>query len=200
MTLDAKQQAIMDNLLIEAVGNKDLAHIKAYVAKGANVHVKVNANQTVRMSGTYTSNGTAPLYHKMFDEAFTYDVSDFFFAQGVNVDVKNFKGNTPLMLSVKNGNLALVKYFLRKGADPLATNDDGQIVLDEARKLRSYDCSFRQNIIDELVAAMSASAAAKPAAPVPAKAAEAVETTRDIQTLKPIEFAPRKKTGGGFNL
>jgi hypothetical protein len=198
VTLDAKQQATMDGLLQEAVANEDIARVKIYVSKGANVHVPVRTDQTIRMSGTYQSSGTAPLYHKMLEDSFNYPVSDFFFDQGVAVDVRNFKGNTPLMLSVKNGNFDRVKYFLSKGADPLAANDEGEIVLDEARKLRAYDCNDRQAIIDALVAAMGSPVPAKPAAPE--KPAAEVETGHDIQTLKPIEFAPRKKAGGGFHL
>lgn len=201
MTLDASQQNVMNNLLIEAVSNQDLGRMKTYVAKGASVFTYVDSAETIRMNGTYTSQGRSPLYHHMVESRFTTGISDFFLEQGVKVDVKNFNGNTPLMLAVKNGDLQRVRYFLNKGADPLATNSRGEIVLEEARKLSAYDCRERQNIIDALVDAIGAPANAPSAAPAaPQKPANAVETSHDIQTLKPIEFAPRKKSGGGFNL
>lgn len=201
MTLGAEQQKIMNDLLVEAVTRQDLGRIKTYVAKGASIHVPVLVTETIRMYGTYTSRGTAPLYHFMMEDYFTTAISDFFLSQGVKVDVKNFNGNTPLMLAVRNGNLPRVRYFLSKGADPLAANTRGDIVLEEARKLQASSCSDRQNIIDALVEAIDApSAAPAPAEAPPKKPADAVETARDIQTLKPIEFAPRKKSGGGFNL
>jgi hypothetical protein len=196
MTLDAEQQRVMNKLLFEAVGNRDLGRMKAYVSKGANIHAYIDTVETIRMNGTYTSRGSAPLYHYMMEDYFTPAVSDFFLEQGVKVDARNFNGNTPLMLAVKNGDLTRVRYFLSKGADPLAVNSRGDIVLEEARKLRNCDCADRQNIIDALVGAIGAPApAAAPQKPVPA-----VETAHDIQTLKPIEFVPRKKSGGGFNL
>ena len=198
MTLDAQQQKTMNNLLIEAVGNKDLPRMKIYVSKGANINTPVEFTETVYMGGTYTSRGTGPLYHSMLEANFTTAISDFFLEQGVKVDVKNFNGNTPLMLAVKNGNLTRAKYFLSKGADPMAVNSRGEMVLDEARKLQSYNCSDRQNIIDALVEAMDAPPPAAKAQ-ITAKPADAVETSHDIQTLKPIEFAPKKK-GSGFNL
>jgi hypothetical protein len=191
----------MNDLLIEAVGNQDLGRIKTYVSKGANVHASLEFTENITKSGSgYTSRGTGPLYHYMMESNYTQAISDFFLEQGVKVDVKNFNGNTPLMLAVKNGNLTRVRYYLSRGADPLATNARGEIVLEEARKLQSYYCSDRQSIIDALVQAIAAPAPeTAPVAP-PQKPADTIETTRDIQTLKPIEFAPRKKQGGGFNL
>ena len=198
MTLDTAQQNVMNKLLIEAVANKDLARMKAYVAKGANINTAVDYTETIVMGGTYSSRGSMPLYHYMLEAAFTNEISNFFFEQGVSVDVKNFNGNTPLMLAVKNGNISRAKYFLANGADPLATNKSSDIVLDEARKLQSVYCSERQNIIDALVQAME-SPVAPVKAKITAKPEDPVETERDIQTLKPIEFAARKKAGG-FNL
>lgn len=204
MTLDSKQQSILDNLLLEAVQNKDLARAKTYVAKGANVHVAVDTTQTIWRDGmTYRSSGTAPLYHHLYESCFSYEMSDFFLSQGVSVEVKNFNGNTPLMLAVKGSQASLVKYYLSKGANPLATNKAGEIVLEEARKLPSSS-SARQGIIDALVDALAAPPKPEPAqAPVPAPEtpkADEVETARDIQPLKPIEFAALRKPAGGFNL
>lgn len=199
MTLSSQQKTVMNNLLLEAVENKDLARIKTYVSKGASVQMTADVTETTRVNGsTYTSRGTAPLYHYMMESYFTTPVSDFFLEQGVSVDIKNFNGNTPLMLAVKNADLSRVKYFLSKGADPMAVNSRNEMVLDQARKIQSYYCSDRQNIIDALVQAIESPVEFKPIS-VTQKDAETAETTRDIQILKPLELTPRKKSGG-FNL
>ncbi|MEZ0225623.1 MAG: ankyrin repeat domain-containing protein [Alphaproteobacteria bacterium] len=199
MTLNAQQQKVMNDLLLEAVGNKDLSRMKTYVSKGANIQMSTDITETTRVEGsTYTSRGSAPLYHCMLESHFTTQISDYFLEQGVSIDVKNFNGNTPLMLAVKNGDFPRVKYFLSKGADPMATNNRGDMVLEQARKTQTYYCSDRQGIIDALVQAISSPVEAKPPA-ASQKAADAAETTRDIQVLKPLELTPRKKSGG-FNL
>lgn len=200
MTLSAQQQIVMNNLLLEAVGKKDLARIKVYVSKGAKVQMTTDVTETTRMNGNNsTQRGTAPLFHYMLENYFTTQISDFFVEQGVSIDVKNFNGNTPLMLAVKNGDFSRVKYFLSKGADPMAVNNRGEMVLDQARKLESYSCSDRQGIIDALVQAIDSPVDVKPAV-APAKIPDPAETTQNIQILKPLELAPRRKSGGGFNL
>jgi ankyrin repeat protein len=199
MTLNSQQREVMNNLLLEAVGNKDLGRMKIYVSKGANIGMATDAAETTRMNGnTCTSRGNAPLYHYMLESYFTTPISDYFFEQGVSVDVKNFNGNTPLMLAVKNGDLERVKYFLSKGADPMATNNRGEMVLEQARMTQAYYCGDRQSIIDTLVQAIESPAAATQIA-APQKAPETAETARDIQIRKPLELTPRKKNSG-FNL
>ncbi|TAL37259.1 MAG: ankyrin repeat domain-containing protein [Alphaproteobacteria bacterium] len=199
MTLNSQQREVMNSLLLEAVGNQDLARMKTYVSKGANIQMTADVTETTRVNGsTYTSRGVAPLYHYMLESYFTTQISDLFLEQGVSADVKNFNGNTPLMLAVKNGDLGRVQYFLSKGADPTATNNRGDMVLDQARKTQAYYCGDRQAIIDALVQAIESPAGAQQAV-APEKAPEAAETTRDIQILKPLELSPRKKSGG-FNL
>jgi ankyrin repeat protein len=198
MSLSQKQQEIMDKLLIEAAKNSDLGRMRTYAEKGADIHVKLTVSEAITKGGnTWTSSGTAPLYHLLCGDKFRTDISDFMLGQGVDVDVKNFNGNTPLMLAVKNLDAAKVKYFLSKGADPFATNTGGEVVLDEAYKLPA-GYAARQEIIDMLVAAM-ANLATKPAAPA-AKADSPVETTRDIKAMRPIELGQRGKGGGGLNL
>ena len=196
MTRTSKEQEVLNKLLIEAVEGSDLSRMKIYVAKGADVHVNVASREVVYNNGTYTSSGTSPLFHHMLNDHYRQDIADFMLQQGVDIDVKNFNGNTPLMLAVKNRSTDRVKYFLSKGADPVAVNSRGEMVLDEARKL-STSYSSRQEIIDMLVAALENPAEKTPPAPKPAAALQ--ETTRDIQVLKPLALSPRKK-GGGFNL
>lgn len=197
MSLSQKQQEIMDKLLIEAVRNKDLARMRTYVEKGADVHVNLPANENIRLGGSLSSSsGTAELYHVICNDCFRTDMSDFMLSQGVDVDVKNFNGNTPLMLAVKNADFSRVKYFLGKGADPFAANKRGDVVLEEAYKLSS-SVSQRQEIIDALVAAVG-SPAQNQAAPA-AKNDSPVETVRDIQAMKPFELSA-KKGNGGLNL
>jgi hypothetical protein len=203
VSLSAKQQEVMNNLLLEAVGKADLQHIRAYVDKGADINMMASITETVR---GYSRSGSSPLYHLLTGDRFNTAISDYFLEQGVDVDCRNFNGNTSLMLAVKNGSLSQAKYYVSKGADPLASNNAGEMVLEEARKLNSWDYSSRQDIIDTLIAAMEApvpkftpAAEARPE-PVPQQPpANPAETTRDIRAIKPFDVTPRKKSGG-FNL
>jgi Ankyrin repeats (3 copies) len=202
VTRTAQEQQTVNSLLVEAVEAYDLPRMQSYVGIGADVHVKVNTIERIRTNGSNcTTSGHSPLYHHMFGTYFRETVSDYMLSQGVDVDVKNHKGNTPLMLSVKSGDFNRVKYLLSKGASPLATNNQNEMVLEEARKLDKDFNPDRQRIVDALVAAVGAPVApvAKPAAQTPTDQALS-ETKDDITVMKPLSVGPKKPGGGGLNL
>jgi len=198
VTRTTQEQETIDKLLVEALGASDLARMKAYVAVGANIHQQVVTTERINMNGNVTNaNGWSPLYHFMLACQYRENISDYMLSLGVNVDVKNHRGNTPLMLSVKNGDFDRVKYFLAKGASPLATNSQGEMVLEEARKLDQRYNPKRLDIIDALVVAM----APRAASPAPQPVDQALsETKDDITVMKPLTVTPRKPGGGGLNL
>lgn len=198
MTRSTQEQETVDKLLLEALQGSDLSRMKAYVAVGANIHQQVVTNERISMNGSVTNaSGWSPLYHFMLASHYRESISDYMFSLGVGVDVKNHRGNTPLMLSVKNGDFDRVKYFLAKGASPLETNNQGELVLEEARKLDQRYNPKRLDIIDALVVAM----APQPAAPAQTPVDQALaETKDDITVMKPLTVNPRKPGGGGLNL
>jgi hypothetical protein len=201
MARTAQEQETVNKLLIEALEASDQQRMQAYLGIGADIHVKINTTERIRANGsTTTSTGLSPLYHHMFNNHYRENISDFMLQQGVDVDVKNHRGNTPLMISVKSGDFARVKYLLSKGANPLATNSQGEMALEEARKLGTVNTE-RQRIIDALVAAVGApvAPAQKPAAQTPLDQALS-ETKDDITVMKPLNVQARKPDGGGLNL
>ncbi|HYD17705.1 MAG TPA: ankyrin repeat domain-containing protein [Patescibacteria group bacterium] len=154
--LSSEEQAVMDKLLREAVVARDLAHIRLYVGKGADIHSSAGDVTT-----DYSRNGngsserrTAPLFHLMHSVGLRREIADFMIEQGVDVDVRDARGNTVLLLAVKGGDLETAKYLLSKGADPFAKNNSGEITLEIARNAHAYYHSNRQQLIDALVNAL----------------------------------------------
>lgn len=168
--LAPQQQSVLDALLLEAVTNKDLPHVKLYVEKGANVNMSAGSITTnLQRNGSAAQfKREATLLHHLYGIGLQRDVADYLIAQGLDVDARDAQGNTALMMAAKQGDFSGASYFLAKGADPLATNHRGDIVLEEARTLTPYYHSQRQQLIDALVNAMpgAAQTAAAPAAPV----------------------------------
>lgn len=154
--MSQEEQAILDKLLIEAVANRDLAHIRSYVEKGANVNVSAgDVGRSLRRNGSddyYSAN--APLIHLLYAKGLKTDIADFLIAEGADVDSKDSRGNTMLMLAAKTGDTAAAAYFVSKGADVFAKNHYGEIVLEAARNLNSLYHQSRQQVIDTLVGAL----------------------------------------------
>ncbi|MBI1215054.1 MAG: hypothetical protein GC185_04445 [Alphaproteobacteria bacterium] len=204
--MTSPQQETLNKLLVEAVKARDLQHVELYVAKGADVNMTVgNVSERIKYPKYESTMGRAPLYHCMLDEGFDEKISDFLFAQGVAVDVKSHTGSTPLMLAVRNGNLPRVKYYLSRGADPLAVNNAGEMVFDMARRLSAGDVPDRQKIIDALIAPMPDANKTAPQGKAEAvgndNAGAPVETTQGVVVSKPLQISPRKgPPGGGFKL
>lgn len=196
-----QQQQVMNDLLIEAVRGKNVTQASLYVQKGADVQVKINMTEYISTpSGSNSSSSVeASLLHiaaggSDLDEPMV----DFLLKAGVDIDSKNSKGNTVLMLAVKRGNAYRAKYFLNKGADPLAVNAKGEMVLQEAQRLpASHD--KRLDIINALLA--------KTADQSPNAAAQAVQDNKQdvtvpqgkIDVMKPVSIGRKPKGPGNGN-
>ncbi len=193
----------MDDLLIEAVRNKDVTQAKLYVQKGANPHVRLDVTQTISTpSGGYSSSsGQAALFHLAFTRnCHSPDMLTFLLSCGVDVDVKNHKGNTALMLAVKAGDKTKADFLLVNGADPLATNAEGEMVLDEARKLQE-SCATRMPLIKALLAKIEDTApGTMPVTQNTAPAAKSPAPQGDIKIMKPVTIGQKAKGNGGFRL
>ena len=150
------EQGILDKLLIEAVTNRDLPHIQSYVEKGANVNVSAGevSRYLYRNGSNNHYSANAPLIHLMYAKGLKTDIADYLIAEGADVDSRDARGNTMLMLAAKVGDLAGAKYFVSKGADVFAKNYNGEIVLDVVRTLDAGNHQNRQQIIDVLVGAL----------------------------------------------
>lgn len=151
--LTREQQRVLDRLLLEAVENRDLAHVQLYVSKGADLNMSVSSVTTSypRNGNTYSFSREAPLFHYLYAKGFPRDIAAFMTGQGVDVDTRDAQGNTVLMIAVKMGDAAAAAWLVASGADPLAVNNAREIVLDEARALSPYYHNDRQRLVDTLV-------------------------------------------------
>ncbi|MFN7114636.1 MAG: hypothetical protein ACK4PK_09810 [Alphaproteobacteria bacterium] len=209
----SQQQDILNNLLIEAVRSKDLAHAKLYVQKGAdpNCHaagIPVTEKSSLHNSRTFSVSG--PVLHLagctgQFNGAqngFSSEMTDFLISAGARIDAKNDAGDTMLMVSVKAYTPVMVKYWLGKGANPLATDARGDMVIKLASNI-DQNSSSRQIIINALMAKMPDTGPQNAPAQTAAAPAKTTAAAADIQVMKPVTVVRRagnKPRHGGFTL
>ena len=53
------------------------------------------------------------------------EIADYLIANGLDLDQKDEKGNTPLHIATKNVFVELVQFFVKTGADPMIRNSEG---------------------------------------------------------------------------
>jgi len=209
----SQQQNILNNLLIEAVRNKDVAQAKLYVQKGADPNcrasgIPVNEKSSTTSSRTYSVSG--PVLHLAgctgrFNGAqngFSSEMTDFLISAGARIDAINDNGDTMLMIGVKAYAADMVKYWLDKGASPLATDVRGNMVIKLASDIDT-NSGARQNIINALMAKMPDTRAQNAAAPAVRAPEKNAAATEDIEIMKPPTIVRRsgnKPRGGGFTL
>lgn len=209
----SQQQDTLNSLLIEAVRNKDVAQAKLYVQKGADPNCRahniplnekssVNSSRSVHVSGPVLHLAGCVGEFNGMQNGFSREMTDFLIAAGARVDDKNDAGDTMLMVAVKAYSSGMTKYWLDRGANPLATDAQGVMVIKRASGIDTNSAS-RQNIINALMAKMpdtQPQTAQTPATAAPAKSASAPE---DIELIKPptvIRRTGNKPRGGGFTL
>lgn len=193
-----QQQQVMNDLLVEAVRGKDVTQAKLYVQKGANVNQTLDDVQEKISSVSYNST-TAPLIHlATSDNYFNEQMIDFLISAGADIDAKSGTGNTPLMLAVKAGNAYRVKFYLNRGADPLAVNQKGEMVLREAQFLSKAD-DKRQEIINALLAKTDDQSTATTAQTVQDNKQDVTVPQGKIDVMKPVSIGRKTKPTGGGN-
>lgn len=199
-----QQQQVMNDLLIEAVRGKDVTQAKLYVQKGADVNQTLHVQEKIVSGSSVSYNSTsAPLIHMATgDNYFNEQMIDFLISAGAHIDAKSGTGNTPLMLAVKAGNAYRAKFYLNRGADPLATNQKGEMVLQEAQRL-SNTVEKRQEIINALLAKLEDQNPAAPAQAMQANKQDVTVPQGKIDVMKPVSIGRKPKpsgNAGGFEL
>ncbi len=195
--MSSQQQQVMNDLLVEAVRGKDVTQAKLYVQKGANVNQTLNVQE--KISNVSYNSTTAPLIHlATSDDYFNEQMIDFLISAGADIDAKSGTGNTPLMLAVKAGNAYRVKFYLNRGADPLAVNQKGEMVLREAQFLSKAD-DKRQEIINALLAKTDDQSTATTAQTVQDNKQDVTVPQGKIDVMKPVSIGRKTKPAGGGN-
>jgi ankyrin repeat protein len=195
-----QQQQVMNDLLVEAVQSRDVTQAKLYVQKGANVNQRLSVREkTVSGNNISYDRTTAPLIHMATgDNYFNEQMIDFLISAGADIDAKSGNGNTPLMLAVKDGNAYRTKFYLNRGADPLATNQKGEMVLQEAQRL-SNAVEKRQEIINVLLAKIDDQSAITPAQAIQDNKQDVTVPQGKIDVMKPVSIGRKTKPAGGGN-
>lgn len=205
----SQQQDTLNNLLIEAVRNRDVVQAKLYVQKGADPNCMTSGIfYSVRqsMASSTSQNVFGPVLHLAAtvgqnSGGFSADMTDFLLGAGARIDAKNDAGDTVLMIGIKTYSERMVNYWLSRGADTMVADKKGDIAITVASRI-DRDSNVRQNIINAVMAKMpdqqpqNTATSKAPAAP----AAPAASAQADIEVMKPaavIARRPQKPRGGG---
>ena len=141
-----KISLLMEVCLSEKLHHQKFKFIQLLVENGANIHYKDSIENTVlfklvdayqdthHIDQYYDENGEMKTETFLYPEAPSEKIMKYLIEKGVNINVKNNLGMTPLMHYASKGNKRLVKILLDAGADitpksemtafDLATNDD----------------------------------------------------------------------------
>lgn len=101
----------MRDTLLNAVQNGNLAALKAYVRDGADLHIRVDNDETLLHKAAYYGR----------PEVVTYLVS-----QGLNVDTPDRLGFTPLHEAARAGETKAAEMLLSLGANPQARTNNNK--------------------------------------------------------------------------
>lgn len=206
----SQQQDTLNNLLIEAVRNRDVVQAKLYVQKGADPNCKANGIfYSVRqsMASSTSQNVWGPVLHLAAtvgqnSGGFSADMTDFLLSAGARIDDKNDAGDTVLMIGIKTYSERMVNYWLSRGADTMVADKKGDIAITLASRI-DRDSNVRQNIINAVMAKMP-DQQAQNSASSKAPAAPAASAQADIEVMKPAAVIARRpqkpRGGGGFTL
>lgn len=188
--LPTKQQEALDDLLKDAVRDKNLPRVLACLSRGASPGCTVFHES---FSGKYNYRRPLSIYaYECYDAA----VFEALAKAGLPLEAKDPEGRTALHRAVLDFNRAAVEQMLKLGASPLSEDRYDTTILTAARpSADSMRNDNREKIVDLLIAALSPAGdfnkAADPAAPA--------GIADDLTVMKPITLNPRKD-GGGLNL
>jgi ankyrin repeat protein len=188
-SLPGNQQSALDDLLKDAVRDKNLSRVESCISRGAALDCSVFHQS---YGGRY--NYSRPLAVYAY-ECYDPKIFETLAKAGLPLEAKGIDGKTALHRAVIDVNAQAVEQMLKLGASPLSEDASNRTILTDARPAENamYN-EKREKILDLLLAAMPAkdafNGAAKPAAPV------GIED--DMTVMKPISV--KKKDGGGLNL
>lgn len=116
----------LNNRLFCAAKEGDLSAIENALHEGADIHAKNDQEWSV-------------LHFAVRDRCFL-DCVKFIVEHGVNPNVTDNQGKTPIHLAVKLGALEVIEYLISQGADPVAKNNKGETTIMEAAISGDVEC------------------------------------------------------------
>ena len=149
-----------DNVLADAIYDKDFESVKILVNAGADVNAPNNFGwmslHVASRSSWYnhlitvkylvenganvnakTNDGEIPLH--LASEYNNLAIVKYFVENGADVNASDNDGKTPLHLASEYNNLAIVKYLVENGADVNASDNDGDTPLSMSKNFFFFD-------------------------------------------------------------
>jgi hypothetical protein len=178
---------LRDNFNLNYAEDIGLTWIKTAVEAGADVNAGFPDAKGVNW---------AALHWARVD--FREDISRFLIEKGAAVDTPSPGGWTPLMCAVDSGEENLVRFYLGKGADPLAACGEKKDAF-PLKGLQESD-KFKKSVKNALIMLMMEQAKKRAEPPAPeAPKPDPVALAQDIEVSKPVElkhFEPPKRPKG----
>lgn len=139
--------------LLDAVASKNYEAVKKYIKDGENVN-KANKrgqfplwnavwNEDAQMVSLLLQNGANPVQKfkgkdselgclEIAAQQGYLDIVQLLVAAGADINVRSFRGHTPLRIAARNGRVDVVNYCLSKGAEVNTQGEDGATPLEHA--------------------------------------------------------------------
>lgn len=192
--LSSQQKEALIKLLIEGFKKGDPEMVKGCMDRGC--------DPLARAAEPGNSTYRAGIHWAMY--YFNAKCADELFAS-TSVNAKDSNGETPLFTALREGKPAAVEYLMKRGADPLAQNQNGSVASDIAIAMRTDGQTYR-DLRDRILKALAGPVVPEEKGPT---AQFNTASTADVKVMKPItlqkpdegpdDTAPAGK-GPGFKL
>ena len=156
-----------------SAGDRTAELVKLLLDHGAKVNVSSGDTVEIVKNGKIRIGWMTPLLLAVPQA--NYEVVEMLVKAGAKVDAKDIRGLTPLVLAVATDHAdpRIVRFLLENGADPRIVSEEGETVLDWARKYRNPEVMRALGLAPEKLPAEPAPAAAR-SVPAAIEAAVAV--------------------------
>ena len=157
-----------------SAGDRSAELVKLLLDHGAKVNVASGDTVEVVKNGKIRIGWMTPLLLAVPQAE--YPVVEMLVKAGAKVNAKDIRGLTPLVLAVAtdHANARIVRFLLENGADPKIVSEDGETVLDWARKYRNPEVMRALGLAPEVLPAERAHSAAARSLPAAIQAGVAV--------------------------
>ncbi|MEZ0260135.1 MAG: hypothetical protein ACAH80_03955 [Alphaproteobacteria bacterium] len=194
--LTPQQKESLTKLLIEGFKKGDPDMVRGCMDRGCDpLTIAQDAG-----SGSYRAGIQGAMYY------FNEKCANELFAT-TSVNAKDSSGETPLFTALREGKPAAVEYLMKRGADPLAQNKNGNVASDIAIGMNTNSASGR-DLRDRIIKALTGPVVPEeqgPTAQFNTASSTDVKVMKTITLQKPADegpddVAPAPGKGPGFKL